>query len=53
MTRPRPPLARTDAAAILLFLLVPLLLWAIVLTAAALFSSPAPQRPADIARLVP
>lgn len=53
MTRPRPPRARTHTTALLLFVLVPLLLWAIVLTAAALFSSPEPRRPADIARLDP
>lgn len=45
--------ARTNTTVALLFLLVPLLLWAIVLVASALFSSQAPPRPAITAHVIP
>ena len=53
MTRPAVPHLRTDTTSALLFLLVPLLPWAIVLTVAGLSSSPEPRRPAVTARLFP
>ena len=53
MNKPHAPHARRDAAIALLFLLLPLLLTAIVLTLSALFSSPDSRRPAVIAQLVP
>ena len=50
-TRSRAPRARRAVA--VLFLLVPLLLWIIVLAAAAVFTPPQTRSPAVAGRLVP
>lgn len=53
MTRLPVQPALNDTTVALLFLLVPLLLWAIVLTASAFFSSQDPPQPAITAHAIP